>query len=49
MSHSAQDIAERIDQLLSIDFPDREVIDIAYPAFRKHYGAPLSYLSLIHI
>ena len=45
MSHSAQDIAERIDQLLSIDFPDREVIDIAYPAFRKHYGAPLSYLA----
>ena len=41
----AVDIAERIDQLLTIDFPTRDVIDIAYPAFRDHYGAPLTYLA----
>jgi hypothetical protein len=41
----AREIGERIDQLLSIDLPDREVIDIAYPTFREHYGAPLTFLA----
>jgi hypothetical protein len=35
----------QIDQLLSIDMPQRDVIDIAYSVFRKFYGAPLSYLA----
>lgn len=39
------DLFESIDQLLSVDFPEREVIDIAYRAFRDHYGSPLSYLA----
>lgn len=36
---------ECIDRLLSIDFPEREVIDIAYRAFREYYGLPLTYLA----
>lgn len=36
---------ERIDELLSIDFPEREVIAVAYQAFREHYGSPLCYLA----
>ncbi len=36
---------DAIDQLLSIDLPERDVIDIAFAAFRHHYGAPLSWLA----
>lgn len=45
MTHTAMEISEQIDRLLAIDFPTRDVIDIAYPAFRAHYDAPLTYLA----
>jgi hypothetical protein len=45
VDQAAKEIGERIDQLLSIDLPDREVIDTAYGAFREHYRAPLTYLA----
>lgn len=41
----ARRAADAIDQLLSIDLPERDVIDIAFAAFRQHYRAPLSWLA----
>lgn len=38
-------LADRIDRLLSIDFPLRGRINILYPHFREHYGAPMSLLA----
>lgn len=33
---------EMIDRLITIDFPERGVIDLLYPAARAHLGAPLT-------
>jgi hypothetical protein len=41
----AAEIAGRIDALITIDLPDREVMDLAFPAFRAAYGAPLCHLA----
>ena len=49
MTSRAKDITERIDTLLRIDIPDRRVIDLAYEAFRSHYGAPLTYVAAEHL
>jgi D-glutamate cyclase len=38
-------VADRIDRLLTVDLPHRQRIDIIYPHFRSHYGAPLSLLA----
>lgn len=45
MNQAAISISEQVDQLLTIDYPAREVIDVAYATFRRHYGAPLTYLA----
>jgi D-glutamate cyclase len=41
----AWQVADRIDRLLTVDLPQRARIDIIYPHFRTHYGAPLSLLA----
>lgn len=49
MNPRIKDIAQQIDTLLRIDIPDRKVVDLAYDAFRRHYGAPLTFLAAEHL